>query len=206
MASLLLKGDSYYCQFYYLGRRFTVTVGEVGQDEAEDFAGSVGQLLRRIRQKLIRVPPGVSITDFVLAGGQVTTVEQAAAPPKPASFADFKNRYLDTPSIGAREDNSLDTVRMQLTHFERTFGPRFPVQRLSLADMQGHVSPRAKKKYRGKPLSPVTLKKYVASLRAAWNWAAGTGLVKDAFPLKGLAYLKADEKPLTRGGPCAPRQ
>lgn len=41
MASLLLKGDSYYCQFYYLGRRFTVTIGQVGKDEAEDFAGSV---------------------------------------------------------------------------------------------------------------------------------------------------------------------
>ncbi|HYT95504.1 MAG TPA: hypothetical protein VEL76_42690 [Gemmataceae bacterium] len=62
MASLLFKDDSYYCQFYYLGRRFTVTIGEISKDEAEDFAGSVGQLLRRIKQKLIRVPAGVSIT------------------------------------------------------------------------------------------------------------------------------------------------
>src|SRR5262245_29176693 len=101
MASLLRKGDSYYCQFYYLGRRFTVTVGEVGKDEAEDFAGSVGQLLRRIKQNLIHVPPGVSITDFVVAGGQVTPVEEAAAPPEPASFADVKKQYLDTHGIGA---------------------------------------------------------------------------------------------------------
>jgi integrase len=195
MASLLLKGDSYYCQFYYLGRRYTATIGEVGKDEAEDFAGSVGQLLRRIKQKLIHVPPGVSITDFVLAGGQVTTVEEAAAPPERASFADFMKRYLDTQGIGAMEDNSLSTVRMHLTHFERTFGPKFRIQQLALADLQRHVTTRAKKKYRGKPLSPVTLKKEVASLRAAWNWAASAGLVRGVFPSKGLVYPKADEKP-----------
>src|SRR5262249_43980256 len=151
--------DSYYCRFYYLGRRFTVTIGDVTKDEAEDFAGSVGQLLRRIKQKLIRVPPGVAITDFVLAGGQVTPVEEAAAPPEPASFADFKKKYLETHNIGSMEDNSLRTVRTHLAHFERTFGERFPLQQLTLADLQRHVSERAKKKYRGKPLSPVTLKK-----------------------------------------------
>src|SRR4051794_37850924 len=195
MASLLLKGDAYYCQFYYLGRRFTVTVGAVGKDEAEDFAGSVGQLLRRVKQQLVHVPPGVAITDFVLAGGHVTTVAQAAAPPEPVSFAAFKNRYLDTHGIGAMEENSLGTVRMHLGHFERTLGAKFPLQRLTLADLQRHVTERAKKKYRGKPLSPVTLKKEMASLRAAWNWAAHTGLVQGAFPSRGLVYPKADEKP-----------
>jgi integrase len=39
------------------------------------------------------------------------------------------------------------------------------------------------------------LKKEMASLRAAWNWAAHTGLVKGAFPSKGLVYPRADEKP-----------
>src|SRR5262249_35185610 len=195
MASLLVKGDSYYCQFYYLGRRFTVTIGPVGKDEAEDFAGSVGQLLRRIKQGLVRVPPGVAITDFVLAGGQVTPAQETAAPAEPTSFAAFRKRYLDTHGIGAMEANSLQTVAMHLNHFERTLGARFPLQRLTLADLQRHVTERARKKYRGKPLSPVTLKKEMASLRAAWNWAAHTGLIKGAFPSKGLVYPKADEKP-----------
>jgi integrase len=93
------------------------------------------------------------------------------------------------------EANSLQTVAMHLNHFERTFGAKFPLQKLTLADLQRHVTERAKKKYRGKPLSPVTLKKEMASLRAAWNWAASTGLVKGAFPSKGLVYPKADERP-----------
>jgi site-specific recombinase XerD len=93
------------------------------------------------------------------------------------------------------EANSLQTVAMHLNHFERTFGAKFPLQKLTLADLQRHVTERARKQYRGKPLSPVTLKKEMASLRAAWNWAAHTGLVRGAFPSKGLVYPKADEKP-----------
>jgi len=131
------------------------------------------------------------------------------------------------------EANSLGTVRRHLTHFERTLGGKFPLQQLTLADLQWHVSERAKKTYRGKSLSPVTLKKEMASLihspveavwlesrlepvfgpktgssrdsnqtaftgswiRAAWNWAAHTGLVKGIFPSKGFVYPKADEKP-----------
>jgi len=196
MASLLLKGDSYYCQFYYLGRRFTVTIGEVPRDEAEDFAGAVGQLLRHIKQKLIQVPAGIPITDFVISGGQVTPVEKAvAATTKPASFADFRQKYLDTHRNGSMEQSSFKTTEMHLRHFERTFGEHFEVRTLTLADLQRHVSERAKKKYRGKPLSPVTLRKEVASLRAAWNWGALNALTFGPFPSKGLRYPKGDEKP-----------
>jgi hypothetical protein len=31
VAYIQKKGDSYYCQFYHLGRRHTVTVGAVGE-------------------------------------------------------------------------------------------------------------------------------------------------------------------------------
>jgi integrase len=195
MASLLLKNDPYYCQFYYLGRRYTVTIGEVGNDEAEDFAGSVGQLLRRIKQRLIQVPAGVAITDFVVAGGKVTPVEEAAAPPEPTSYAAFREKYLDAHRHGAMEDNSFQTVAMHLRHFERTLGPKFPLRQLTLADLQRHVTTRAKKLYRGRRLSPVTLRKEVATFRAAWNWSALNGLVAGPFPSKGLVYPKGDEKP-----------
>src|SRR5438067_2294385 len=147
MASLLKKGDSFYCQFYYLDRRYTVTIGEVGRDEAEDFAGAVGQLLRRIKQKLIHVPAGVAITDFVVAGGEVTPVEQAvAAATEPASFAALRQKYLDTHRGGAMEQNSMQTIEMHLRHFERTLGAGFLIRQLTLPDLQRHVSERAKKK------------------------------------------------------------
>jgi hypothetical protein len=93
------------------------------------------------------------------------------------------------------EANSLATVSVHLKHFESTPGERFAVRGLTLADLQQHANERRKKKYRGRQLSPVTLKKEVASFRAAWNWAVPGGFVSGPFPSKGLVYPKADEKP-----------
>src|SRR5262249_14812279 len=93
------------------------------------------------------------------------------------------------------EPNSLATVRMHLGHWVATLGAAFPVQSLSLDDLQRHVNRRAAKKYRGRPLSPVTLKKEAASLRAAWNWGVQGGRLRGPFPGRGLKYPKADEKP-----------
>ena len=93
------------------------------------------------------------------------------------------------------EKNSLQTAAMHLKHFEKTLKGGFPLQQLALADVQRHVNRRAKKVYRGKPLSPVTLRKETASFRAAWNWGVQTGLVKGVFPSKGLLYPKGEEKP-----------
>lgn len=193
MASIQKKGDAFYCQFVYLGQRHTVTVGKVSQDEAEGFRGSAELLLLRLKQKLITVPPGVSITDFILHLGKVP--EPIVAAPERISFADFGKRYLETHRNGAMEANSLKTVELHLGHFEKTLGPAFEIQTLALADLQRHVNHRREKKYRGKRLSPVTLKKEMASIRAAWNWAAHMGLVKGHFPSKGLVYPKTDEKP-----------
>src|SRR5690606_16751779 len=70
----------------------------------------------------------------------------------------------------------------------RTLGRGFVAANLTLADLQRHVNERSRKKYRGKKLSPVTLKKEVASLRAAWNWVANIALLKVPFLGRGLVY------------------
>lgn len=167
MASLQKKGDAFYCQFMYLGQRHTVTVGKVSDDEAEAFAGSVDLILLRIKQKLIALPPGVGIDEFVLSGGKLP--EQPIPTAEAISFATFKQKYLETHGNGSMEANSLQTAEMHLTHFERTLGEKFPLPNLTLADLQRQVNRRREKSYRGKKLSPVTLKKEMATFRAAWN-------------------------------------
>ena len=193
MASLQQKSGTFYCQFCYLGKRYTVTIGAVAKDEAEAFAGSVDLLLLRLKQKLLTIPIGVDIKDFVLHGGKVPAAIVAA--PEKIVFSDFQQRYLDTHRNGAMEANSLATIEMHLGQFGKTLGDRFLMQELTLADLQRHVNRRRSKKYRGKQLSPVTLKKEMASFRAAWNWAAHMKLVQGEFPSQGLVYPKTDEKP-----------
>ena len=94
------------------------------------------------------------------------------------SLGQFVKRYLETHGNGSFESTSLKTAQVQLGHFERILGEAFPVQSLTLADLQRHVETRAKQKYRGRRLSPATIKKEVAALRAARNWAERMGMVK----------------------------
>jgi integrase len=58
-----------------------------------------------------------------------------------------------------------------------------------MLNLQAHIDRRRKK-----GVSPVTLKKEIATLRACWNWAAHAGLLKGIFPSKGLRFPKESEK------------
>jgi hypothetical protein len=89
------------------------------------------------------------------------------------------------------EDNSLGTVRMHLKHFVKTLGADFPIQTLTLTHLQDHVERRAKKKgHFKKPISPVTLKKEMASFRACWNWGVESGLLMVAGPSGSTAPFR----------------
>lgn len=193
MASIQKKGQSYYCQFTYQGKRHTITIGAVADEEAVAFRGSVELLLLRLKQRLISIPPGIHVSDFILHNGNVP--EPVAAAPAKTTFADFKQRYLDTHGDGAMEASSLKTIDLHLRHFGQTLGDKFVLQKLTPADLQRHVNRRRAKLYRGRKISPVTLKKEMASFRSAWNWAVHMQLVQGMFPSQGLVYPKNDEKP-----------
>jgi integrase len=199
MASIQKKGDAYYCQFCHRGKRLTFTVGKVPEAEAHAKAAQVDYLILRIRQGFVEIPPGVDVATFVARDGRL---DPLPAPPAPRAitFRDLKEQYLETHRHGAMEETSLKTVEMHLRHVGRTLGERFAVGDLALADLQRHVNGRVRTRYRGRRLSPVTLRKEVASFRAVWNWGVVSGLVQGPFPAKGLVYPKGDEKPpfLTR--------
>jgi integrase len=195
MAALQERNGSYRILFRYRGKQHTFTLGKVPEREANNWAASVDQILLRVEQNLLHVPPGTDIVSFVKNGGKAPELPAvAAAAREPVTFATFKEKYLAT-HRGGMEDNSLQTVAMHLGHFEATLGPAFPLRDLHAADLQRHIDRRKQKKHRGKRLSAVTLKKETASFRAAWNWATVHGLVGGVFPSRGLVYPKADEKP-----------
>lgn len=196
MASLQQKGDRFYCQFLYHGKRHTFTVGRVSRDEAETKAAQVDYLLMRIKQRLVTVPPGVDIVTFVEFDGKSPEKDGAPLPPpETVTLGGLRDRYLETHGNGAMEANSLSTVRMHLNHFTTTLGQRFPLSELTQPDLQRHVDRRAQVKTPRGKLSPVTIKKELASLRAMWNWAVHAGLLTGHFPSRGLVYPKHDERP-----------
>ena len=193
MATLQERNGSFRILFVYRGKRHTAALGKVPRDEAEATVGQFDLLLLRIKQNLIQVPPGDDISAFLLRGGKPSD-ENAPRPRDCVTFISFKERYLETHGGGAMEENSLSTVAMHLDHLGRTLGKRFPLASLTHADLQGHIDRRKKEEYRGHLIRPVTIRKEIASFRAAWNWGVHSGLVREAFPSKGLVYPKTDEK------------
>ena len=189
MASIQRKGDGWYCQFVFRGKRHTFAVGKVREGEAQAVAAKVGYLLMRVRQRLIEVPPGTDILAFIRCDGKPPAGPADAAGPQAMSLADLRDAYLTSVGGGAIEANTLSTVRTHLTHLAGTLGKTFAVDALRLADLQRHVDRRQK------AVAGVTIKKEIDTLRGAWNWAARMGHVRGVFPPGKLVYRKADEKP-----------
>ena len=107
------------------------------------------------------------VEEFVLADGKVKAPEKARAEAR--NVARLRDRYLETHRNGAMEKNSLATVGTHMGHVARTLGDGFPVAKLALGDLKRHVEARSKANYRGKPISPATIKIELATFRAVWN-------------------------------------
>jgi integrase len=195
MASLQKKGDSWHCQFVYKKQRRTWVLGAVDDTEAHATKGKVEYLLMRIKQRLIDVPPGMDIVDFLAADGRPADYYQPSGT-KETTFADLRNSYIRTHSSGTIEKNTLDTCKLHLSHWTASLGESFPINALTLADLQRHVDRRSRAKNRyGDLISATTIKKEVATLAGAWNWGSRIGLVAGQFPGEGLRYPKLEEAP-----------
>jgi integrase len=205
MAFVEKRGQWYRVVFRHEGQRYTHTLKTQDQEIADGILGGVQKTLMLLKQHVLRIPVGADVLEFVLSGGQVqepsrelSEVPAAGDSPSatPITLQQLQTHYVATLEIGSVEANSLDTVRMHLRHFVRTLGADFPLPSLSLGKLQEHVALRAKAEgVRKRPLSPTTIRKEIASLRAAWNWGVQARLVSGPFPNKGLKYPKSAEKP-----------
>jgi hypothetical protein len=78
MASLQEKGNGWYCQFLYPGKRRTFAVGAVSEQEAQVRSAQVDYLLLGLKQRLIDLPPNVGIVDFIKHDGKPPSSEMAS--------------------------------------------------------------------------------------------------------------------------------
>jgi len=197
MASLQKKGEGWYCQVLHRGKRHTFTLGRVSKVEADAKAAQVDYLLMRLKQRLIELPPGVGIVEFLLHDGRspATARTDAPGPAESLTLAALRDLYLTTRGE-ALEARTLDTARLHFKHLCDLLGDGYPISGLTLPDLQSYVDRRGRQKTRdGKRISPTTVRKEVVTLRTAWNWGAKMRLVASRYPNDGLSYPKIDEKP-----------
>ncbi|MFL5328604.1 MAG: tyrosine-type recombinase/integrase [Gemmataceae bacterium] len=190
MASLQKRNDSYRVLFPYHGKLHAFTIGRVSEHEALSKCRQVDYLLMRLKQRLIHLPPDTDIVEFVrFDGDPPETPKLPDSPRRIVTLGALRDRYVATLGNGTVEANSLATVRLHLKHFLTALGEARPIDEIKLATLQEYVDTRAKAKR-----SPTTVRKEIATLRAAWNWGGSMGLTSGMFPSKGLRYPKADEK------------
>jgi hypothetical protein len=176
-------------------QQFKRTVKTTNRSEAQAILLRLEENIGLVERGRLAIPPEADIATFLLSDGKMTQPPKVEPPPKLLTLGDLRDLYLATHSHGAMEANSLQTIKMHLQHVVTTLGTQFAITKLTQEDLQRHVERRARKKYRGRPLSPVTLRKEIASFRACWNWGVQSGKLQGAFPNRGLKYPKANEKP-----------
>lgn len=187
MAALQFRSGSYRLLFQYLGKQYSCTLGDIAEAEAFQWKARSEQLLMRIKQGLLTVPRGVSITDFILFDGK-PSVDPAIESHKQTTLHELREAYLATHGNGAIESNTLTTARIHLAHIETTLGKKFLLSGLTLGKLQEHI------KRRQDDVAAVTIKKELDTFRSAWNWGLRMKWVDQPFPSKGLVYPKTDEK------------
>jgi integrase len=189
MAALQLRGDVYRLLFRHGGKQHTFTIGPVTATESRHWQGKVEHLLMRLEQRLLTLPIGVSIVDFIQHDGKPPTREERQAEAaNGTTLHDLRETYIATFSNGAIEANTIGTAKIHLTHLETTFGKGLLLSGLTLGKLQKHIDRRQA------DVSPVTIKKEIDTFRAVWNWGQRMKLTIGDFPCSGLVYPKTDEK------------
>lgn len=195
MAGLQERSGSFRIIFRFRGKQHAFTLGRISKEEAEAKSAQVDYLLLRIRQRLIELPPGADIVEFIQYDGNPAKLGETGdaavtkTVTKSATLRLLRDRFLAA-HAGSHEKNTLGTARIHFKHLTTTLGEAFLLSDLAQADLQRHIDRR-----HSSEVSAVTIRKEINGLRAAWNWARRASLVTHAWPGQGLVYPKTHEKP-----------
>ena len=139
MAFAQKRGDRYRVVFQFQGKKYRKSLKTDKAGVAEAVVGGVKRTLMMLEQGLLHIPDGANILTFVLSGGQDVKLPATASEPEASEVTtldQLKTQYVEAVSVGAMEENSLNTVKMHLKHFVGILGVDFPLSGLKLAHLQ----------------------------------------------------------------------
>jgi integrase len=193
MASLENRTGYFNIVFRFGGRKFTRSLGTRHRREAETRAERLEENIRLVESGRLTVPRDADIATFLLSDGKI---DQKIKVARPTSLTELFEAFFAGLPEGNLEPTTIKTIRIHSRHLMRLFGARIPVGAITQSELQNYIAKRSKEPgRRGRNVSPVTIKKEVASLRSVWNWGAIHELTDDALPSRGLRYPKSTEAP-----------
>lgn len=183
---------NYHACFRFGGKRFKRSLKTNNEGEATSLLGRIEDNARLAARGKLHIPEGADIPTFLLSDGQLTKPLEVAEALTLAKLIDCYEAALPP---GSLEESTRYTIRIHAGHLKKVLGANLDVRSLTREDLQRYINTRAKETgRRGRTLSPVTIRKELATLSGVWTWARTGGLV-GPLPNKGLRYPKVVEKP-----------
>src|SRR5207253_2906926 len=109
-----------------------VTLGKVSAVEAQAKSAQVDYLLLRLKQRLIELPPGIGIVEFVQHDGKPPAVSVTnSTDSRTLTLTAFRDRYLAT-HRESLEDRTIEGIDLHFRHLINALGDRFPIRELTL--------------------------------------------------------------------------
>lgn len=132
MASLQKKNESWHCQFLHYGKRHTWVIGKVEELDAQASRQRVEYLLRLIRHRVLAVPSGMDILEFLRRDGKPAENKSASSPKRieRCRTARFLSRDHCQRNGGAKHAGHLPAAPIAFCNFARR---RLPHARLNHA-------------------------------------------------------------------------
>jgi hypothetical protein len=193
MPSLEQRNGHFRIVFRFGGQKLTRSLKTKDEDDAHGAFARLQDNLRRAELGHLAVPEGADVAAFLLSDGRALAKPTL---PKIRSLKQLLNAYMASLPAGSVEQSTRQGMDIHIAHLRRVLGDGLIVAGISTSDLQCFVDARALASgMRGRTLSAATIKKELITLRTAWNWARHAGVLKTAFPLKGVKFPKTQEKP-----------
>jgi integrase len=192
MASLENRTGYWSIAFRFGGKKYNRSLATRDRRAAEQLKKTVENTIWRVEQGVLELPENADVISFFLSGGRN---HLAAKAPETVSLGGLVEQYKE--SVAANlERTTLYTLGVHTRHLLRILGGRLDARTLALGNLDSYVQARRKQKTnKGTPVSPNTIRKEVATLRAIWSWAAERHRVAPFPDTKKLNYGKVAEKP-----------
>ncbi|GAB5407463.1 MAG: hypothetical protein Aurels2KO_56940 [Aureliella sp.] len=197
MATLEKRGKMYRIIFRFGGERFTRSLNTDRESAARLALAQVEENIRNVELGLLSIEEGDDVPSVLLSSGERKRKAKPTAMRSPTVFS-ILDQYVGAIPQNSIEANSLDMLRTHIRNLQRHLGKRLKPESVVLSTLQDFINARSREagSRAGTLISPVTIRKELTTLSAAWDWALESKLVSHPMPNKRrLRYPKADEKP-----------
>lgn len=186
------KSSVYRIRFRFNGRNVQRSLKTTQKRRASSVCLQVEETLDLIERGRIEIPPNADPITFIISGGQAT---QSTKPIMSIGLSTLFEIYEERMPTGRKEESTLASERIHLKHLKKHLGANRTVQTLTKSNLQTYVDKRLKEKWRGKSISPDTVRNELVTLRLLWNWGVKEGLLSGTSPVKDVEFPLTNEKP-----------